>query len=109
MQIPVTLKLFTNEIAPDFKAYLRIGSGLEIKVFDEPKDPAYITIEKFNPMDIPVILGAGVEFRAGINTMLFGGFSYQRGSVDVVNEAATGAEDLQLRNTIFSIDPGLKF
>ncbi|WP_425389774.1 porin family protein [Ekhidna sp.] len=109
LQIPVSLKLFTNEIAPDVKPYIQIGSGLEIKVFDEAEDPSYTTIEKFTPIDVPVILGAGIEYRAGINTTLFGGFSYQRGLVNTVNEAAAGFEDLQVRNTVLSIDIGLKF
>ncbi len=109
LQIPATLKLFTNEIAPDLKGYLQVGSALEILVFNEEEDPDFSTIEKFNPIDIPVILGAGVEFRAGINTTIFGGFSYQRGLVNVVNEAEAAFEDIQLRNTIFSIDLGVKF
>jgi len=109
LQIPATLKLFTNELAPDLKGYLQVGGALEIMVFNEEEDPAFTTVEKFTPIDIPVILGAGVEYRAGINTTLFGGFSYQRGLVNAVNEAADGAEDLQLRNTIFSIDLGVKF
>ena len=109
IQIPATLKLFTNEIAPDLKGYLQIGSALEILVFNEEEDPAFTTIEKFNPIDIPVIIGAGVEFRAGINTTLFGGFSYQRGLINVVNEAEAAFEDIQLRNTVFSIDLGVKF
>lgn len=109
LQIPATLKLFTNEIAPDLKGYLQIGSALEILVFNEEEDPSFTTVEKFAPIDIPVILGAGVEFRAGINTTIFGGFSYQRGLVNVVNGAADGFGDLQLRNTVFSIDLGVKF
>ncbi|WP_436514634.1 porin family protein [Ekhidna sp. To15] len=109
LQIPATLKLFTNELAPDMKAYLQVGTALEIKVFDEAEDPSFVNIEKFTPIDIPVILGAGIEYRAGINTTLFGGFSYQRGLINAVNEASAAFEDLQLRNTIFSIDFGVKF
>ncbi|WP_424962756.1 porin family protein [Ekhidna sp.] len=109
LQIPATLKLFTNEIAPDLKGFLQIGSALEILVFNEEEDPSYTTVEKFTPIDVPVILGAGIEFRAGINTAIFGGFSYQRGLVNVVNGAADGFGDLQLRNTVFSIDLGVKF
>ncbi|WP_370088579.1 porin family protein [Ekhidna sp.] len=109
LQIPATLKLFTNEIAPDVKGFLQIGSALEILVFNEEEDPSYTTVEKFNPIDIPVILGAGIEYRAGINTTLFGGFSYQRGLVNTVKEAEAAFEDLQLRNTVFSIDLGVKF
>lgn len=109
LQIPATLKLFTNEIAPDLKGFLQIGSALEILVFNEEEDPSYTTVEKFTPIDIPVILGAGIEFRAGINTTIFGGFSYQRGLVNVVNGAEDGFGDLQLRNTVLSIDLGVKF
>ena len=78
-------------------------------MFDEPEDPAYVAVQKFTPIDVPVILGAGIEYRAGINTTLFGGFSYQRGLVNVVNESAIGLEDLQIRNTMLSIDIGVKF
>ncbi|MEP1034234.1 porin family protein [Ekhidna sp.] len=109
LQIPATLKLFTNELAPDMKAYLQIGTALEIKVFDEAEDPTFVNVEKFTPIDVPVILGAGIEYRAGINTTIFGGFSYQRGLINTVNEASAAFEDLQLRNTIFSIDFGVKF
>lgn len=109
LQIPATLKLFTNELAPDMKAYLQVGGALEIKVFDEAEDPSFTNIEKFTPVDIPVILGAGIEYRLGINTTLFGGVSYQRGLINAVNEASAAFEDLQLRNTIFSIDLGVKF
>lgn len=109
LQIPATLKLFTNELAPDMKAYLQVGAALEIKVFDEAEDPTFTNIEKFTPIDIPVILGAGIEYRAGINTTLFGGFSYQRGLINTVNEASAAFEDLQLQSTIFSIDLGVKF
>ncbi|WP_462253512.1 porin family protein [Ekhidna sp.] len=109
IQIPATLKLFTNELAPDMKAYLQVGGALEIKVFDEPEDPSFASVEKFTPIDIPVILGGGVEYRIGINTTLFGGISYQRGLINTVNEAGTGFDDLQLRSTVFSIDLGVKF
>ncbi|MEQ9402216.1 MAG: porin family protein [Cyclobacteriaceae bacterium] len=110
LQIPVSLKLFTNEIAPDTKVYFQVGGALEIKVFDEPLDPSYTLIESFNPIDIPVILGAGVEFRAGLSTTLFGGISYQRGLTNVIKKVtATTVEDLAMRNTAVSIDLGVKF
>jgi len=109
LQIPITLKLFANEVAPDMKPYFQIGTGLEIKVFDEADEPDYEVIEQFNPIDFSVILGAGIEYRAGINTTLFGGISYQRGLVNTVNETIAGADDLQIRNTVFSFDFGVKF
>lgn len=109
LQIPATLKLFTNEIAPDIKMYFQVGTALEIKVFDEPKDPDYSVINKFNPVDFSVILGTGIEYEAGINTTIFGGISYQRGLANTVKETISGADGLQIRNTIVSIDLGVKF
>ena len=109
LQIPVTLKLFTNEVAPDIKVFFQVGGAMEIKVFDEAESPNFDTITKFNPADFSVILGSGVEYRAGINTTLFGGISYQRGLANTVSDTINGAEDLQIRNTIFSIDLGVKF
>ena len=109
LQIPVTLKLFTNEVAPDFKVFFQVGGAIELKVFDEPKQPDFEVIEKFNPADFSVILGSGVEYRAGINTTIFAGISYQRGLSNTVSETIAGADDLQIRNTIVSIDLGVKF
>ena len=109
LQIPATLKLFTNEIAPDIKLYFQVGTALEIKVFEEPSEPDFQVIDKFNPIDFAVILGSGIEYRAGINTTIFGGISYQRGLANTVSETISGADDLQIRNTIISIDFGVKF
>lgn len=110
LQIPLTVKLFTNEVAPDMKVYFQIGGGLEFKVFDEPLDPDYNLVETFNAVDIPVILGAGVEYRAGLSTVLYGGISYQRGLTNSLNQVTdTSVEDLMVRNTVVSIDFGVKF
>lgn len=109
LQIPLSLKLFTNEIAPDIKMFFQVGAGLEFKVYEEKQDPDYFIVNEFNAMDLSVILGSGVEYRAGINTTLFGGISYQRGLTNVLGEPAVGFEDLQLRSTILSIDLGVKF
>ncbi|MEQ9230289.1 MAG: porin family protein [Cyclobacteriaceae bacterium] len=112
LQIPATVKLFTNEIQPDVKVYFQLGMALEIKVFEEA-DPELTepeVIAQFQPMNIPVILGTGIEYRAGLNTVLFGGISYQRGLINIVKDTNyTFAEDFALRSTLVSIDIGIKF
>ncbi len=110
LQIPISLKLFTNEIAPDLKIFFQVGGGLEVRVFDEREDPTFTVIESFNPLDISVVLGTGIEYRAGINTTIFGGISYQRGLSNVVKHTTNNVvKDLVIRNTIVSIDLGVKF
>ena len=110
LQLPATLKLFTNEIVPDMKLFFQVGGGIEINIFDEPEDASFITIEKFNPLDFSVILGSGMEYRAGVNTTIFAGLSYQRGLSNTVNEMAMAANvtDLQIKTTIVSFDLGVK-
>lgn len=108
LQIPLTLKLYTNEIQPDLSIFFQVGGSFEIKVDDRPKDEDYILIEKFNPFDIGAMLGTGAEYRIGINTILFGGFSYQQGLINVVNEAKNDL-DLTIKNSVITLDLGVKF
>ena len=114
LQIPATVKLFTNEIQPDVKIYFQLGMALELKVYEEADpgltDPELIT--QFSPFNIPVILGTGFEYRAGVNTVVFAGVSYQRGLTNVVgtmNNNYTLADDISIRTTTLSIDAGIKF
>lgn len=112
LQLPATLKLFTNEIQPDMKIYFQVGGALEFKIFDEPLDETYTLVEKFNPLDASVLFGGGVEYRAGVNTTLFGGFTYQRGLVNAINESSVNFqnnEGLFVRNSFISLDVGIKF
>jgi|GEM_PF-305829 len=84
LQIPLTLKLFTNEVTPDMKVFFQLGGLLDIKLSEnlttwrssaqerKPKDNAY------NALGTSLYLGSGVEYQLGENTVLFGGISYQR-------------------------------
>lgn len=114
LQIPATIKLFTNEVQPDVKVYFQLGMALELKVYEEADpdlaQPELIT--QFNPINVPVIIGTGIEYRAGLNTIVFAGLSYQRGLTNIVgttNSDYTLADELSIRNTVLSIDAGIKF
>lgn len=110
LQIPVSLKLFTNEIQPDTRIYFQVGMAPEIRVFSEPVEEDYDLIETFSNVDATILFGGGVEFRAGINTTLFGGFTYQRGLSSVIKTETWGfQEQLFIRSTLLSLDLGIKF
>ncbi len=110
LQIPVTLKLYTNEIMPDLSVFFQVGGAPEIKIFEEPDREEYTLINDFNLLDVSVILGAGAEYRAGINTVLFVDFSFQRGLVNIVSKSTPDlANDFALRNTALMLDLGIKF
>jgi hypothetical protein len=109
LQIPFTLKLFTNEIIPDGRLGFQLGVAPEIKVYEEALEPEDAVIQEFQTFNFPVVIGAGIDYRVGINTVLFGGITYQRGLTNIVKETRLGSEDLEIRSTVISIDAGIKF
>lgn len=95
IQIPAALKFFTNEIATDAKLYFVIGGtgSIAIKKIDIADDA--ITGDKFirndaadayTIGDVGLLAGAGVEYRLGESTSLYGGLSYNRGFADVATK-----------------------
>lgn len=113
LQVPLTLKLYTNEIQPDMKIFFQVGAAPEVKIYDQPVNEDYDLVEEFQFVDASAILGVGLEFKVGLNTALVGGFSYQRGLVNQLrtlnNNGINFQEDPSYRNTIVSLDLGIKF
>ncbi|MEQ8547777.1 MAG: porin family protein [Cyclobacteriaceae bacterium] len=110
LQIPLTLKLYTNEIMPDGRIYFQVGGAMEFLVNEEPTNEDYTLIREFKSVDTSIIGAVGFEYRAGINTSLYGGFSYQRGLSNTVKTMTVDFQDeLFIRNTLVSLDLGIKF
>jgi hypothetical protein len=110
LHVPLSLKLYTNEIIPDLAIFFQVGGAPEFKIFEEPVEEEYSLIESFSFMDISVLLGGGVEYRAGVNTVLFIDASYQRGLLNVVSETTPDiGNEFAIRNTMLMLDFGIKF
>ncbi|MEM7548331.1 MAG: porin family protein [Bacteroidota bacterium] len=110
LQFPLTLKLFTNEVAIDKKIYFQLGGIAEVLVNDEARDATNVIISDFRPFDFSVLLGAGIEYQIGTSNILFGGFTYSRGLINVVSQTSFDAtDDIEVRNDLFSLDIGIKF
>ena len=108
LQVPVALKLFTNEVALDTRVYFQVGLTADFKILEDNVSEQTL-IDRFRTLDSSLLLSAGAEYRYGYNTILFGGFSYRRGLGNVVRrEGATGG-DLIVKNDLFSLDLGIKF
>ena len=125
VELPITLKLFTNEIAPDARLYFQVGGSagalVAARIDDEktikinPLDPNS-TEEKvsksFNTLELSGLLGAGVEYQLGESTKVFGGLHYQHGLTNIEDDKFRGADfgdDLTIKNSVIGIDLGLKF
>lgn len=117
LEIPIALKLFTNEIATDTKLYFQAGGSLNTmlaaKVNDKKVDASGDKYTKqFNLFEVDVLVGAGVEYQLGTSTKLFAGVTYHRGLTDVDDSRYSRIlrdDKVELMNNAFSLDFGIKF
>ena len=110
LQIPIALKLFTNEVALDTRVYFQVGLTADVKLLEDNLTEQTVYVDRFRAIDSSLLLSAGAEYRYGYNTIFFGGFSYRRGLGNVVrreNDVAGG--ELIVKNDLFSLDLGIKF
>lgn len=108
LQIPLTLKLYTNEVIPDIKAYFQLGFLGEIKVFDEALDDDYSLVTKFKPYDTSFVFGIGAEYGASISSLIYAAIVYNRGLVNIVSES-TATNNLITKLDLISLQLGIKF
>ena len=109
LQIPATMKLFTNEVALDTRVYFQAGFAFDIKLKEDKLSENVRYVDDFGFVDASLLLATGAEYRYGYNTVLFGGFSYRRGFGNVVRNGNGAADELVIKNDMFSLDLGIKF
>ncbi len=110
IQLPATLKLFTNELALDTRVYFQLGALLDIKVSSQTQDRySFPYIDRTRLFDFGVHLGSGVEYRLGYNTILFGGIFYNRGLVNAVTRTHETGPDINVKNDLVGLELGVKF
>ncbi|MBC7923411.1 MAG: PorT family protein [Ferruginibacter sp.] len=122
LQIPVTLKLFTNEVAPDARLYFQLGGTFDAKLAERAIDKSLNALyarsvnqskKIYKPVDVSLLLGLGTEFRMGENTTFFGGLTYNRGLLNAVRGLEYNGQDLndnmKTLNSTLSLEIGLKF
>ncbi|MEJ1928952.1 porin family protein [Nostoc sp. NIES-2111] len=125
IQIPITMKLYTNEIMPDMKIYFQLGGALDFVIAQKRKSFVSDSIPApdsgpFRGFDVSLLLGSGVEYRVAESTTLFAGFSYNRGLLNMMTKYgalnefnALGIDKANdrygVRVDMVSLDMGIKF
>lgn len=124
LQIPISLKLYTNEVATDIKVYFQVGGTLDIKLAEKPKDKSnnilyyYSEVQNkaaYLPVGAGLLFGAGAEVQMGENTLLFGGLSFNRSLVNPINPNLKDINGDKFRsevkslNSYLALEMGLKF
>lgn len=106
LQVPITLKLFTEEIGLDKKIYFQFGGTIDFMTNNEGEDENIV--QSFRFIDLNSLLAIGLEYGIGINTKLFGGLVYQRGLLNVINKNLYG-DNFNLRNDFVGLEIGVIF
>lgn len=109
LQLPLMLKLFTDDFKPGARIYFQVGGLVDVKVFDTPILNDYRFIEKFSLFDASGVLGVGTEFEIGISTIAFGGFTYNRGLVNIASASIPMDSNPVIKNDYVQLEIGLKF
>lgn len=124
LQFPVALKLYTNEVSTDMRVYFQLGGTFDVKLAEKEKDrdSNYLWMSSesqnknvYKPVDVSLLLGSGIELQMGENTTFFGGLTYNRGLINVMNSNLKDNNDegysknLKSLNSLLSLEIGLKF
>ena len=126
LEVPVSVKLFTNDITTDTKLYFQLGGTLggaiAAKIDGNKRyiSPTVVTstgnqetkaLDHVITPEIAALLGFGVEYQVGQSTKVLAGLSYHRGllNVDEYFEDSRKFSDVNLKNSEFALDLGLKF
>ncbi len=122
LELPLTVKLFTNEVAPDTRIYFQVGGSLAVPVQARIDGEKYYTDPYDNnnqtkagshvlAIDANLIGGVGAEYQLGQSTKLLAGISYHHGLIDFDRyfERKRGFSDVNIKNSVFALDLGLKF
>lgn len=121
LELPVTLKLFTNEIAPATRLYFQVGGSLNVPIGTRIggekfyKDPATGSENKASDyvyfIDIDALAALGTEYQLGKSTKIFASVSYHRGLVDIDHyfERKREFKDVTIKNSSVALDLGIKF
>ncbi|RZJ93074.1 MAG: PorT family protein, partial [Hymenobacter sp.] len=122
LEIPATIKLFTNEISPDTRVYFQVGGSIAFPVSTRINGDKFYTDAYNNntqtdaskhvfAVDANLIGGLGVEYQLGKSTKVLTGISYHHGLIDLDRyfEKNRGFSDVNIKNSVFALDLGLKF
>ncbi|WP_159451937.1 porin family protein [Hymenobacter roseosalivarius] len=117
LEIPLTVKLFTNDITTDTKLYFQLGGkigGLVAARIDGEKfyqSGGEKSSKHFIIPDAALLGGFGAEYQVGQSTKVFAGLSYHHGlaNVDRYFEKTLNFNDVSLKNGEVALDLGIKF
>ena len=106
IQVPVTLKLMTDEIMVDKRLYFQFGPAFEVKIDEKSNSVKYINDVLFG--DISFIFSGGIDMNIGPNSSMIIGVAYNRGLINIVNKSDLPAGKFSVKNDMFLLEIGIR-
>ena len=108
LQIPLSLKLVSNEVSLDKKLFFIVGAELDFKIKENSNNAPNNFIKRFKKINAGLVLGGGMEQRIAVNTYIYLGASYHRA---LSNSATTfnNKPDFRVKSDFFAIDFFVRF
>lgn len=115
IQIPLTLKAYTNEITTNLKMYFQLGGQLNVSFYEKFKKSSSPLVgdydNKYNIADVALYFGAGVSYKIGESNELFGGFYYNRGLLNLLknNDTFDYKKAAKYNMDLIGFEAGIRF
>ncbi len=109
IQVPLLLKLYTNEVVLDTRLFFNFGLIPELRLNSSSEEPTNLLITEFSNFDLAGNFGGGVERSIGVNTRIFGALNYNIGFLNQVKTQNTAFDEFVLKSNLISIEFGVKF
>ncbi len=108
LQIPLSLKLVSNEVSLDKKLFFIVGTELDFKIKENSNKAPNNFIKRFRKINAALVLGGGMEQRIAVNTYIYLGASYHRA---LSNSATTFSSkpDFIVKSDFFAVDFFVRF
>lgn len=109
IQLPATLKFYTNEVGLDKRIYFQFGPTFDFKVSEKLKDgdKSIRVVDDFRFFDMTLYIAAGLEYQIGNTTRVFGGISYSRGLINAAKNVIN--DDIIYKNDYIGLELGVMF
>lgn len=113
LQLPLSVKLFANNIAPNMRLYIQTGGLLSLKLAEKALEPERNGLyqaesggnrRQYGFGDVEMLLGTGIQYKINQNNAFNIGMSYQRGLINVVR-----GSQLVSKNRVIALELGFKF
>ncbi|HLF35196.1 MAG TPA: porin family protein [Cyclobacteriaceae bacterium] len=106
LQLPLTFKLFTDEVSIDKRLYFQFGPTLDILLSSKGQGEKWISKIIFG--DISFIFAGGLDFNIGPNTSMCIGVSYYRGLINIVKEHNLPVKDFSVKTDLLLLEIGIR-